>query len=309
MEKLNITVLYGGDSAERAISIKSGSAVAKALRSIGHNVAEVDPKEPDWVIPLGTDVVFLALHGTYGEDGRIQEQLEKIGVPYTGCGVEASRISFDKAETKRRCVQNKIPTPPYFIVDSPGADFPSDWEFPVVIKPARQGSSIGLQVVKKIEQWKEALINAREFDSLLIVEKFIKGREVTVAILDDVALPIVEVKPKSGLYDYASKYTVGATEYICPANFSESATRRIQEVALAVFRAVGGRDYARVDIIVGEDNTPFALEINTLPGMTETSLFPKAAAAAGISYPELCQKMVELALRRSSRINKQSRAR
>lgn len=305
MRRLNITVMYGGDSAEREVSIRSGTAVAKALASLGHNVMAVDPREPDWVIPSGTDVIFLALHGTSGEDGKIQEQLEKIGIPYTGCGVEASRIGFDKIETKKRCVQNNIPTAQYFVVNSTEADFPRGWQFPVVIKPARQGSSVGLQIVEKPQQWKMALIKALEFDSEAIVEQFIKGREVTVAILDQKPLPVVEIKPSSGVYDYTSKYTVGATEYICPAKIEPQLIRRIEDAALRTFNAVGARDYARVDIILC-GQTPYVLEINTLPGMTETSLFPKAAAAAGISYPQLCEKMVELALRRSPKIVKNS---
>jgi D-alanine-D-alanine ligase len=305
MRSLNITVMYGGESAEREISIKSGTAVAKALASLGHNVMTVDPIDPDWVLPVGTDVVFLALHGTFGEDGRIQEQLEKIGVPYTGCGVEASRIGFDKIETKRRCVRKNVPTPRYFVARSPNVEFPKDWKFPVVVKPARQGSSVGLQIVEKAEQWNIALIKALEFDSEVLVEEFIKGKEVTVAILDETPLPIVEIRPKSGVYDYTSKYTVGATEYICPANIDPVTAERIRTAALSVFRAVGARDYARVDLIVSDVN-PYVLEINTLPGMTETSLFPKAAAAAGISYPQLCEKMVELALRRSKHQIKKS---
>jgi len=300
MNVLNITVLYGGDSSEREISIKSGTAVAKALRSLGHNVFEVDPINPDWIIPAGTDVIFLALHGTFGEDCKIQEKLDSIGIPYTGCGVKASRIGFDKVETKKRCVQNNIPTARYFTLDSTDAELPDGWHLPVVIKPVRQGSSVGLQVVNNLDQWHLSLIKALEFDSTVIVEEFIRGREVTVSILNNEPLPVVEIRPKNGRYDYFSKYTAGATEYICPAKFDESVTKKIQKAGLDVFNAIGARDYARVDIIVKEDDSnPMVLEINTLPGMTETSLFPKAAAAAGISYPQLCQKMVELALKRS----------
>ncbi len=306
MNILNITVLYGGDSTEREISIKSGTAVANALCSLGHNVFEVDPKNPDWIIPAGTDVIFLALHGTFGEDGRIQEKLDSIGIPYTGCGVKPSRIGFSKVETKKRCVQNKIPTARYFTLDSPDAELPDGCRLPVVIKPVCQGSSVGLQVVNKPEQWRLSLIKALEFDSTVIVEEFIRGREVTVSILDKEPLPVVEIRPKNGRYDYFSKYTAGATEYICPAKFDESLTKRIQQVGIDVFNAIGARDYARVDIIVKEDdNSPMVLEINTLPGMTETSLFPKAAAAAGISYPQLCQKMIELALKRTPQMKKE----
>ncbi len=305
MNGLNITVLYGGESSERDISIKSGTAVASALRSIGHKVFEVDPISPDWIIPAGTDVIFLALHGTFGEDGKIQEKLDAIGIPYTGCDAKASRIGFDKVETKKRCVEKNIPTAQYFILDSPESALPDGCRLPVVVKPVRQGSSVGLQVVNSLNQWRISLIKALEFDSSVIIEEFIRGREVTVSILNNEPLPVVEIRPKNGRYDYFSKYTAGATEYICPAKFDESITKRIQQVGLDVFKAIGARDYARVDIIVKEDdNCPMVLEINTLPGMTETSLFPKAAAAAGISYGQLCQKMIELALNRAPQMKK-----
>lgn len=299
MNKPVVTVLYGGKSAEREISIKSGTAVSRALRSIGYTVIEVDPAGDDWVIPDGTDVVFLALHGTYGEDGTIQQKLEEIGIPYTGCDPEASRIGFNKVETKRRCIENGIPTAKFVVVNSVNSPPPKEIGFPLVIKPVRQGSSVGLQFVEKLQDWQVALMKSLEFDSEVVVEEYVAGREVTVPILGDEAFPIVEVRPKSGRYDYSSKYTAGATEYICPADFDPVTTRKIQDVALRTFKAIGGRDYARVDIIVKKDNTPIVLEINTLPGMTETSLFPKSAAAKGISYPRLCEMMIEFALKRN----------
>ncbi|MCX7871955.1 MAG: D-alanine--D-alanine ligase [Verrucomicrobiae bacterium] len=299
MKDIIITVLYGGKSAEREISIKSGMAVARALRSIGYTVLEVDPVDDDWVIPSGTDVVFLALHGTFGEDGTIQQKLEELGVSYTGCGPEASRIGFDKAETKKRCIENSIPTARFMTVSSVDSPPPCGFNYPLVIKPVRQGSSVGLQIVEKPSDWQSALIKSFEFDCAVIVEEFVMGREVTVPVLGDEAFPIVEIRPKSGRYDYSSKYTVGATEYICPAEFDAETTKRIQNIALQTFKAIGGRDYARVDIIVRNDGVPVVLEINTLPGMTETSLFPKSAAAKGISYPRLCEMMVEFAMRRT----------
>lgn len=306
MSNLVVTVLYGGRSAEREISIRSGTAVSKALRSIGYTVIEVDPADDDWVIPAGTDVVFLALHGTFGEDGEIQKRLEEIGVPYTGCGPEASRIGFDKVETKKRCIENNIPTARFAVVKSVDAKLPETLNLPLVLKPVRQGSSVGLQFVYNPSEWQTALMKSLEFDSEVIVEEYVAGREVTVPILGDEALPVVEVRPKSGRYDYSSKYTAGATEYICPADFDPQITKRIQDAALRTFRAIGGRDYARVDIIVKDDGTPIVLEINTLPGMTETSLFPKSAAAKGISYPRLCEMMLELALKRSGVVKKAS---
>ncbi|MBI3877741.1 MAG: D-alanine--D-alanine ligase [Verrucomicrobia bacterium] len=297
---LNITVMLGGPSAEREVSLKTGDAVAKALRAVGHTVHELDPREPQWTLPPGTDVVFLALHGTYGEDGTVQSQLEGLGVPYTGCGVEASRVGFDKVLTKKRCVECGVPTARFMIFNSPDEKWPSGWQPPVVLKPVRQGSSVGLQFVDRAEDFSAALAAALKFDSEVLMEERITGRETTVGILDGKALPIVEVRPKAGRYDYATKYTAGASEYLCPAPFDSATTARIQRAGVGAFHAIGGRDYARVDVMVREDGSPVVLEVNTLPGMTETSLLPKAAAAAGLNYEQLCQRMVELALRRAA---------
>ena len=298
MQRLNITVMLGGPSAEREVSLCTGGAAARALCSLGHNVTELDPQKPDWILPAQTDVVFLALHGTYGEDGTVQEQLEKLGVPYTGCDAEASRIAFDKVLTKQRCVSAGVPTAKFVVVDSASTPWPRGWEPPVVVKPVRQGSSVGLQFVERVSDWSEALREAFRYDTQLLVEERIDGRETTVGILDGVALPVVEVRPKQGAYDYRNKYTAGATEYFCPAPFDCEITERIQTAALGAFRAIGGRDYARVDVMVRGNDEPVVLEVNTLPGMTETSLLPKAAAAAGMSYEGLCQRMIELALKR-----------
>jgi D-alanine-D-alanine ligase len=296
--KLNITVMLGGPSAEREISLRSGAAVAKALRSLGHNVSELDPRTPDWCLPPKTDVVFLALHGTYGEDGTVQKQLDAQGVPYTGCDAESSRVAFDKVLTKQRCIKAGVPTAKFLTVNTPEAPFPADFKLPMVVKPTRQGSSVGLQFVDRAEDWLGALADALRFDSEVLIEEKIIGREATVAILDGKALPVVEVCPKSGSYDYSNKYTAGATEYYCPADFDKATASRIQSSALGAFKAVGGRDYARVDVMVRPDGSPVVLEVNTLPGMTETSLMPKAAAAAGIDFAVLCRRMVELALKR-----------
>ena len=299
-EVWNIVVMMGGPSAEREVSLRSGASVANALRSLGHHVTELDPKPGSWKLPENTTAVFLALHGTYGEDGAVQAELNQLNVPYTGCGVEASRIAFDKVLTKNRCAASGVPVAKSLVVENPKTPWPKKWQPPVVIKPVRQGSSVGLQFVEKVEEWPAALETALKFDSQVLVEPKIIGRETTVAILGDRALPVVEVRPRSGAYDYNSKYTKGETDYLCPAPFDADTTARIQAAALGAFRAVGARDYARVDVMVGADNEPVVLEVNTLPGMTETSLFPKAAAAAGMSYPELCQRMVELAVDRAA---------
>jgi D-alanine-D-alanine ligase len=293
--------MLGGPSAERDVSLSSGAGVVKALRSLGHTVFELDPKTPDWVLPPGTEVVCLApLHGTYGEDGSVQQQLEKLGMPYTGCDAASSRIAFDKVQTKQRCIEAGIPTAKYLAIDSEKTPWPIGWQPPVVVKPVHQGSSVGLQFVERVSDWSAALREAFRYDSQLLVEEKIQGRETTIGILDGHALPVVEVRPKSGVYDYRNKYTPGRTEYLCPAAFEAPTTRLIQNAALGAFQAIGGRDYGRVDVIVRPTGEPIVLEVNTLPGMTPTSLLPKAAAAAGMDYEELCQRIIDLALRRTS---------
>ena len=295
---LHITVLRGGPSAEREVSLRSGAAVAQALRSLGHQVDEVDPIPGDLQIPAGTQVVFLALHGTYGEDGTVQSELEELDLPYTGCGVSASLYAFDTILTKRRCLKAGVPSARFERFIDASAPWPNGWKPPVVLKPTRQGSSVGLQFVDRIEDFPSALAESLGHGGEVLMEERIVGRETTVGILDGSPLPVVEVRPKSGSYDYANKYTAGRTEYFCPADFEAAVTAQIQQAALAAFHAVGGRDYARVDVMVQPDGSPVVLEVNTLPGMTETSLLPKAAAAAGIPFPQLCERMVQLALRR-----------
>jgi D-alanine-D-alanine ligase len=299
--RLKITVMLGGPSVEREVSLCSGAAVAMALRSLGHEVVEIDPKNSEFDLPNETDVVFLALHGTYGEDGTVQRRLDELGAIYTGCDAEASRIAFDKVLTKRRCTETGIPTAKFFVVNSTETPWPGNWQPPLVVKPVRQGSSVGLQFVERVEDWRTALVEALKFDSEVLVEEKIVGSECTVGILGDKPLPIVEVRPHNGVYDEYSKYTVGATEYFCPAPFDAALTKRIQGAALGAFKAIGGRDYARVDVMVRvtqSGSEPVVLEVNTLPGMTETSLLPKAALAAGLNYAQLCQRMVDLALKR-----------
>ena len=297
--KLNITVMLGGPSAEREVSLRSGMAVAQALRGLGHAVDLLDPLNEAWTLPARTEVVFLALHGTYGEDGGVQKRLDEWKMPYTGCGAEASRIAFNKVLTKNKCQQAGVPTAPYLVFKDAKAKWPEDWNPPVVIKPVCQGSSVGLSFVNSVEEFSSALAYSLQYDQEVLMEPKIEGRETTVGILDGQVLPVVEVRPRSGAYDYQNKYTKGATEYFCPADFSPETTARIQAAGLGAFRAIGGRDYARVDVMVQPDGSPVVLEVNTLPGMTETSLLPKAAMAFGIDYASLCLKMIELALKRT----------
>jgi len=293
--------MLGGPSAEREVSLRSGAAAAKALRALGHRVRELDPAGDSWQLPPETEVVFLALHGTYGEDGGVQARLEELGAPYTGCGPEASRTAFNKALTKQRCLSRGIPTARFDVLRAPRPDLPPGWTPPVVLKPVRQGSSIGLQFVERAEQWEAALAEAFRYDTEVLLEEKIHGRETTVGILEDRALPVAEIRVKNGPFDYRNKYTAGAAQHFCPADFDAATTARIQSAALGAFRAIGGRDFARVDVMVTAGGDPVVLEVNTLPGLTELSIMPEAAAAAGLNYGQLCQRMIDLALRRSAR--------
>lgn len=293
-----IVVMAGGWSAEREVSLRSGAAAARALRGLGHEVIEFDPRGEDWDLPDGTRAVFLALHGTYGEDGGVQARLEALGVPYTGCDANASRVAFDKALTKARCQAAGVRTPAGIVVDRLDASWPEGVPGPWVVKPVCQGSSVGLVFLDSPEGWHRALATAFEHDRRVLVESRIVGRELTVGILDGAALPVVEVRPKCGVYDYGNKYTSGATEYTCPAELGSEVEGAVQRAALGAFAAVGGRDYGRVDVMVDGEGAAWVLEVNTLPGMTETSLLPKAAAAAGLGFPSLCERILEMALRR-----------
>lgn len=298
-EQLHITVMEGGPSAEREVSLRTGVAVRRALRSLGHKVSVLDPIDDKWHLPSCTNVVFLALHGTYGEDGQVQSQLDTLGVPYTGAGAEPSRVAFDKVETKRRLEGAGVPTPAWIEANSPNVIRPQQLQLPLVLKPVCQGSSVGLGFVETADQWTETLDDVLRHEGRALVEEKICGREVTVGILGDELLPIVEMRPKRGAYDYHNKYTLGATNYFCPADFDAASTERLNATSLAAFRAVGAHDYGRVDLMVDAAHQPHVLEVNTLPGLTETSLLPKAAAAAGLEFADLCERIVAMAQQRA----------
>jgi D-alanine-D-alanine ligase len=295
-EPLDICVMLGGPSGEREVSLQSGGAVADALRELGHRVTEIDPVDGEFRLPPKTDVVFLALHGTYGEDGTVQAKLDALGVPYTGCSEAVSRLAFDKVAAKRACAEQGLATAKDCVVDDPAAGLPDGLELPLVLKPVCQGSSIGLEFVESATAWPSGLAKSLEGGGQVLVEERIEGREVTVGIVGSQPLPVVEITPRRGAYDYANKYTAGATEYACPAPFDAEATHRIQHAGELALVAVGGGNCARVDFIMRPDGEPVFLEVNTLPGMTETSLLPKAAVASGTGFAELCQWLVELAL-------------
>ncbi len=294
--QFHIAVLAGGPGAEREVSLRSGTAVKRALQTLGHTVAEVDPLNDDWHLPADTELAFLVLHGEYGEDGQVQARLESLHMPYTGSGPEASRVAFDKELSKQVFERNNIPTPRWVALDRRDAPPPEGMGPGWVLKPPRQGSSVGLQVVEEAAQWPEALADAADHDGHVLCEELIAGRELTVGILGEATLPVVEVRPKVGRYDYQNKYTVGATEYFCPADLPESTTAEVSELSRQAFESVGASEFGRVDLMLDEARRPYVLEVNTLPGMTETSLLPKAAAAAGIDFNQLCQRMVDLAM-------------
>ena len=286
-----LAVLKGGPSAERDVSLSTGAAATDALREAGYEVAEVIVEDENFVVPDGTDLAFLALHGTFGEDGQVQKILAARGIPYTGASMEASRIAFDKEKTKEKLRQHGVPTPEGQLVRRlEEITLP----LPVFIKPNAQGSSVGTHPATTRQELASALADALKFDTSVLVERFIRGRELTVTVLGDEVLPIIEIHPLEGFYDYTNKYTKGRTEYFCPAALPDSITALIQRYALAAHRSVGDTVYSRVDFLLEEDVFPYCLEINTIPGMTATSLLPKAAAAVGIAFPQLCRRIVEL---------------
>ncbi len=292
-----IAVLMGGLSAERDISLRTGNAVLSALQEAGYEAFGLDVGR-DVAVKLmerKVEVAFIALHGRYGEDGTIQGLLEMMQIPYTGSGVLASSVAMDKVTTKKILLYHELPTPG-FQVYRKGEDLEKFLalcrHFPLVVKPAREGSTIGISIVKDVMALRAGIDAALKFDDLVLVEDFIQGMEVTVGILGGEALPIIQIAPKGGFYDYHAKYTVGQTEYILPAPLDGAVYDRIQQVAMEVYRVLGCVGAARVDFMVREKEF-FCLEANTIPGMTETSLLPKAARHAGIEFGELAQRILE----------------
>ncbi len=298
---LKIAVLMGGFSSEREVSLNSGRRVAEALRSLGCVVEEVDVRDENFSIPSGMDVVFVALHGTWGEDGAVQTILEKCGVRFTGSDSKTSRLAFDKVAAKKVFREHGLATPRDVVLrrqDLNGSDPGLVFDCPCVVKPSREGSSIGVRIVQRESEMKEALAVAFGRDDTVLVEEYIAGRELTVGVLKDRALPVIEIRPKSGWFDYKNKYTEGATEEIVPAPIDAALARQVQDDALKAHRALGCRDFSRSDFRVDACGKSWLLEVNTIPGMTATSLLPRAAAADGITFPHLCLALVEQALKR-----------
>ncbi|TAN36128.1 MAG: D-alanine--D-alanine ligase [Verrucomicrobia bacterium] len=284
-----VAVLMGGPSAERAVSLRSGAAVARGLREAGYAVEEVDPQDGELKFAADVEAVFLALHGAYGEDGVVQDKLCALNMPYTGSGAAASRKAFDKLLSKRVFGEASIPTPEYEVLSAPAAH---RLPLPVVVKPACQGSSIGLHCVRAESDWTAALADALQHGAVL-VERYISGRELTVGLLGEDVLPVVEIRAPDGWYDYGAKYTTGRTEYLVPAPLTAEQAARCQDLARRVFHALDCRDLGRVDLRLTPDDQLFVLEMNTIPGFTETSLLPKAAAAAGLGFAALCDRIMQ----------------
>jgi D-alanine-D-alanine ligase len=287
----DIAVLMGGPGSEREVSLASGRAVTAALESLGCGVVMVDVHGPDFELPGATGLAFNVIHGTFGEDGELQALLEARGVPYTGAGIESSRVAFDKNLAKERFVAAGVPTPAAETVDVAAGERPR-MELPYVVKSPCQGSSVGVYVCRSQAEAEAAFEDVVRYGSTALVEQFIEGRELTVAVLGDEAYPVVEIVAPGGVYDMSSKYPWlsggEGSRYFCPADLDEVTTRRVQEAGLAGHRALGIEVYSRVDVLLDGEGRPHVIEANTIPGMTETSLLPKSAAAAGIVFPDLC---------------------
>jgi D-alanine-D-alanine ligase len=305
-----IGVLMGGTSAEREVSLKSGTAVYNAFKGLGYHVVAVDvgPSVCEELRRERIEIAFLVLHGGYGEDGSIQGLLEVQGIPYTGSGVLASALAMDKEATKKVFLYHDIPMPPFAMLRAPKAEAqglkedrepitrqisPIDFPLPWVIKPAAEGSSIGVSIVRDDHGLSPAIEKALSFGERVIIEKYIKGKEIQVGILNETILGAVEVRPKHEFYSYEAKYTAGLTEYILPPELDPRILRKAEETALDAHVALGCKGATRVDLIVEDNGNPHVLEVNTIPGMTETSLLPKIAALSGLSFSNLIEEILK----------------
>lgn len=341
--KLNVLLVFGGDSAERDVSLESAASVLRALRDLGHRVLMADPLHPE-IAPgedpsaffenagigaepprvgrerfnararflstlasfekLECDLVFNCLHGGAGEDGTFQAVLDYLGIPYTGSGASASMLAMDKALSKRVVAKEGVPVPRELLVRRTGADLreierravemPS---LPAVVKPNSEGSSVGVTIVHTAEELAAAIEEAQRFEGPYLIEEYIEGREMTASVLDGADLPLIEIRPKAGFYDYKNKYTSGACEYIVPAPLEGRVAEAIARSARTAYHALGCRGYSRVDFRVKPSGEHYFLEVNSLPGMTSNSLVPKAARAVGIEFTELVERILQLALK------------
>lgn len=302
-----IGILMGGPSTEREISLKSGRAVYEHLKNHDLEAVPIDIDTENAATcaeklkSMDLDVAFIALHGRFGEDGKIQKILEDLCIPYTGSGVMASKLALDKISSRKIFQVYRLSVPSYMVIErrlfSRDGIFINDFGFPLVVKPATHGSSIGLSIVEDYKLLIEAIELAFSFDERVIVEQYLSGRELTVGIIDETPLPVIEIVPKNRFFDYEAKYKPGMTEYIVPANLDKKTVVFSQDAALRAHKSLGCYGFSRVDMILS-GSAPYILEVNTIPGMTETSLLPKAAAATGIGFVQLCIRLLELALAR-----------
>ncbi len=294
-----VAVFMGGRSAEREISLKSGTMVLAALKRKGVDAHAFDPREQsiEQLVAQRFQRVFIALHGRFGEDGTVQGALEYLGIPYTGSGVMASALAMDKWRTKLVWLASGIPTPVYELLtaDSDAVDVVARLGLPLMIKPAREGSSIGITKVESVEKFDAAYALAAKLDDTVIAEQFIAGREVTAAVLGHDALPLVRIEAPQGNYDYHNKYFGNDTQYHCPSGLPAELEKQIQQQALAAFRVIGCQGWGRLDVMLDAENRPWFLEVNTIPGMTDHSLVPMAARASGVAFDDLVLRILESA--------------
>ena len=304
MKATRVGVVMGGSSAEREISIRSGEAVAAALSGLGYDVTSVVlGSGGDALMQLATaqlDVAFLALHGRLGEDGCVQGVLELLGIPYTGSNVLSSALAMDKLKAKELFRLHNVPTPPYYVFSAEHAaadleEVHGSFGFPVIVKPRREGSSLGVAKATNLSELAEAIGSALSYDSSVLVERFVEAKEVAVGILDGRVLGAIEIAPRSGLYDFQAKYTPGMTDYFMPARLPAARYRGVLNLAERAAQALDTSGAVRVDLLVTEGQNEYVLEVNTLPGMTETSLLPTTANAAGFGFAELCEAILERA--------------
>ncbi|VGO23408.1 D-alanine--D-alanine ligase [Pontiella sulfatireligans] len=287
-----VAVLIGGISSEREVSLRSGAAVVQGLRAGGYAVEEVDVASKALAIPAGVEAVFIALHGQFGEDGEIQQLLTDMQMPFTGSGAASSRVSFDKVLTRECLERCGVPVPKGELLEK-ASD--RTIQIPLVVKPPREGSSVGCHLVFKESEWEAAFADAVRHSGAALVEEYIPGRELTVGVVDGQVLPVVEIKTASQWYDYEAKYVTGDTKYVVPAPLEPEAVAELQSIALKTFDCLGASDFGRVDFRLSPEGRPYVLELNAIPGFTATSLLPKAAQAAGIGFSELCCRIMELA--------------
>jgi D-alanine-D-alanine ligase len=291
----------GGPGSEHDVSMASGKAVLKALRDAGCNAVELIVTEHAIFAPEDVDVVFNTIHGTFGEDGDLQKLLDEQGVAYTGAGAISSELAFYKILSKKKFIEAGVPTPKSEMVDCTNGLVMPKMDLPYVIKPPREGSSVGVHICRTIPEAKAAMEDAIKFSNDVLVEQFVEGKELTVGVIDGEVLPVVHIAPRSGFYDMSNKYPWmtgdGGTDYYCPADLSPEVTKVVQDAALAAHQSLGIEVYSRVDVLLDGDENPYVLEANTIPGMTESSLLPKSAKVAGYPFAELCMKIIELSMK------------